>query len=144
MKALLFCQFVLLISLCQVQANDCKLPESLSGMTILFNISDSYTPHNTMAGVLLQSKFDKSQYDIEVLDTGERFSGKYKYQRVKPQIARFTVEEGMGGSLTHYSKTLVCQTDRMGFVLFKLLKPKQSVPAHDIGIYVIQSPLKTE
>ncbi|WP_298768463.1 hypothetical protein [uncultured Shewanella sp.] len=145
MKALLFCLFVFLMGLFQAQANDCKLPESFMGMTILFNISDRYTPHNEMAGMLLQSKFDNLTYDIEVLDTGERFSGKYQYQRIKSKIARFTVAEGTGDSLIQYSKTLVCQTDKMGFVLFKLLQGSTPLtPAHDIGIYVIQSSLKAE
>lgn len=140
MKYLLFMLLIMFSSLFKVQAKACELPESLNGITFLFNISTIYSPSNTMAGMLLESTFSEKTYTIEVLDTGEVFTGSYEYQRFLPKFARFNVKEGIGANLTLYSKTLACKTNRMGFVIFSLKQgPDQATAPHDIGTYVIKS-----
>ncbi|MCL1123088.1 hypothetical protein [Shewanella surugensis] len=140
MKYLLFVLLIMFASLFKAQAKVCELPESLNGITFLFNISTVYSPSNTMAGMLLESTFSDKTYTIEVLDTGEAFTGSYDYQRFLPKFARFNVREGTGANLALYSKTLVCKTNRMGFVIFSLRQgPEQVTAPHDIGTYVIKS-----
>ncbi|WP_299002636.1 hypothetical protein [uncultured Shewanella sp.] len=119
----------------------CELPSSLAGKKIIFSISNYYTPNNPMAGTLLLSEFKAKTYQLVVLDTDTSYSGAYSYQKITPNFARFTVIERQNVDMTsyRYSKTLTCQTDRMGFVIFKFIGGVDlDAPHHDIGTYFIQ------
>ncbi|WP_299002646.1 hypothetical protein [uncultured Shewanella sp.] len=123
-----------------VLGSDCTLPKSLNGVTFLFKISESYTPMNVMPGNLLESRFSERHYTTEILNTGEKVRGVYTYQRYHSQFGRFHASEGTGEQLTQYAKTLVCKTDKVGYVIFSqsigVIKPNVR---QDTGTYVITS-----
>lgn len=117
----------------------CQLPRTLEGKTILIRVDGVYTPNNPMADTVQELKFKKNTYQVTILNSGVTASGSYRYEYFDPQLARINVREGEGKSLSIYTETLVCETNRVGYFIFSQTQgPIKPDVRQNTGVYIIE------
>ncbi|CFQ45823.1 hypothetical protein [Yersinia aleksiciae] len=117
MKRLLFA--IILSSIGSAHAT-CKLPESVEGKDFIMEISHSYSPSNPMAGNVYKMQYrGDGKYNYKVLNNGNDYSGKYKYERVSDNIGVISSEEMFGTELTKYKLTLMCDNANSGVYFYQ-------------------------
>ncbi|WP_299007163.1 hypothetical protein [uncultured Shewanella sp.] len=117
------------------------MPKKLDDLVMLLRVDGIYTPTNPLADTVHQYKFhsDNNTFMVTILNTKEVFSGVYEYEYFDPQLTRINFTYGKAQTLTIYSISLVCETQRVGYFIFSqsqgAIKPNVR---QNTGVYVIE------
>ncbi|WP_367382243.1 hypothetical protein [Stenotrophomonas cyclobalanopsidis] len=106
--------------LCPVLASaaDCSLPTTLDHRQFT-NLSDPlYLPDNPNAGRMVQVSFADNQYVLDILGTGLRIGGSYRYQRLARHVAEIQMTEKHPTGPAHYTLLLTCLSDHQGRFIY--------------------------
>ncbi|WP_164075641.1 hypothetical protein [Stenotrophomonas maltophilia] len=99
-------------------AADCSLPTTLDHRQFT-NLSDPlYAPDNPNAGRMVQVSFDGNQYVLDILGTGLRIGGIYRYTRLAPHTAEIEMTEAHPAGAARYTLLLTCLTDDQGRFIY--------------------------
>lgn len=99
-------------------AADCTLPATLDQRQFT-NLSDPlYQPDNPNAGRMVQVSFGPAAYTLDVLGTGMRIGGNYRYRRLAPHIAEIQMSEAHPAGAARYTLLLTCLTDHQGRFIY--------------------------
>ncbi|MCL1123087.1 hypothetical protein [Shewanella surugensis] len=118
MKVLLLSGMMLFSLLAKCIAQECQLPISLVGKSLLLRVYGLPSQSNPYADNIIEMFFKEKSYLSKVLKTGEIIGGEYKYHRYERDLAEISVEEVKEGVRAHYTETFVCQTDISGYYIF--------------------------
>lgn len=106
--------------LCPVLASaaDCSLPVTLDHRQFT-NLSDPlYAPDNPNAGRMVQVSFASNQYVLDILGTGLRLGGSYRYQRLARHVAEIEMAENHPTGPARYTLLLTCLSDHQGRFIY--------------------------
>ncbi len=99
-------------------AADCSLPTTLDHRQFT-NLSDPlYAPDNPNAGRMVQVSFDGNQYVLDILGTGLRIGGIYRYTRLAPHTAEIEMTEAHPAGAARYTLLLTCLTGDQGRFIY--------------------------
>ncbi len=99
-------------------AADCSLPTTLDHRQFT-NLSDPlYAPDNPNAGRMVQVSFEGNQYVLDILGTGLRIGGIYRYTRLAPHTAEIEMTEAHPAGAARYTLLLTCLTDDQGRFIY--------------------------
>lgn len=99
-------------------AATCTLPTTLDQRQFT-NLSDPlYAPDNPNAGRMVLVSFAGNQYALDILGTGLRIGGSYRYQRLAPHIAEIRMTEDHPAGPAHYTLLLTCLSDQQGRFIY--------------------------
>ncbi|AWH53441.1 hypothetical protein C1924_09750 [Stenotrophomonas sp. ESTM1D_MKCIP4_1] len=110
--------FAALLCPALAMAADCTLPVTLDRRQFT-NLSDPlYASDNPNAGRMVQVSFGAAAYTLDVLGTGIRIGGNYRYRRLAPHIAEVEMSEAHPAGPARYTLLLSCLTDRQGRFIY--------------------------
>jgi len=77
----------------------CQLPNTVEGKDFVMAVSNLYSPNNPMAGNVYKMEFHSDgTYNYRILNNGNYYSERYKYQRVGSSIGIISSEEMFGST----------------------------------------------
>lgn len=112
--------FAIVISSVGTAYAACKLPDYIGNKDFIMEVSDSYGPSNPMAGNVYKMQYrGDGKYNYKVLNNGNNYTGKYKYEKVADNIGIISSEEMFGADLTQYTLTLMCDNANSGVYFYQ-------------------------
>lgn len=118
LKVCLLVGMMLLSLLTQCMAQECQLPESLAGKSLLLRIYGLPSPSNPLAGNIIEMHFKEQSFKSKTLKTGKVFKGEYTYYRYEKDLAVLSAGAVKADVGEYFTETFVCQTDISGYYIF--------------------------
>lgn len=101
-----------------LQAKDCRLPNSMNGLSLIMPISERFRYSLASGNDVIEMTFDQKNFwgDSYKVDYG--FIGKYSYRKLSNNVAQIKARETYGVTMVLYDLYLVCGSDLEGYYIY--------------------------
>ncbi len=101
-------------------AEECKIPDTLEGKTLLLRPSEAYSPNNPNAGQLMKLVFGQDRkYKNVYLTTDKSYQGTFEYKKDFEGVAHYIGEENFEGETTKYEIWFFCENNVSGRYVYR-------------------------
>lgn len=116
-----------------LQAKDCRLPNSMNGVSIILSVGEEYSYIRSFENDVIEMTFSEKSYRATGFKKNRSFIGEYVYRKLSKNVAQIRTREIFGADILQYSMNLVCQSDLEGHYIYA---PSSGETDPQIGIMI--------
>lgn len=101
-----------------LQAKDCRLPNSMNGLTLIMPISEEFSYSDSAGNDMIEMTFEQKSYHGSGYKVSYGFIGKYSYRKLSKNVAQIRARETFATKVVQYNLYLVCENDLEGYYIY--------------------------